>query len=105
MVNCFLGLSYWPPSLRLTSVFLRASVVVDDSPALREVPENQRKYTANVPARSLQVPFPQDQRGVFPQHSDFQARKVEFAHALPVRIALSVPFKNAVVAPNRAARS
>ena len=66
MVNCLFAVGLLATLLRFASVFLCASVVVDDSPALREVPENQRKYTANVPARSRQVPFPQHQRGVFP---------------------------------------
>src|SRR5256885_4093385 len=78
-------------------------MVVNDLPSIREALPHQCKHSAEVIFFPLQVPPPQNERGVRPQKPKLQFRKIQLSHCPPVGIVLLVSRQHAIPAPRHPA--
>src|SRR5260370_11158645 len=75
-----------------------AGVVVDDLPSLRETLPHQCKRSSEVILLALQVPPPEDERGVRSQKPKLQFRKIQLSHRVLVRVIRFVSRSHAIPA-------
>src|SRR5260370_41960328 len=80
-----------------------AGVVVDDLPSLRETLPHQCKHSSEVILLALQVPPPEDERGVRSQKPKLQFRKIQLSHRVLVWIIRFVSRSHAVPAARHSA--
>src|SRR2546422_9145146 len=80
-----------------------ARMVMNDLPSIREALPHQCKHSAEVIFFPLQVPPPQNERGVRSQKPKLQFRKIQLSHRPPVGIVLLVSRQHAIPAPRHPA--
>jgi hypothetical protein len=71
--------------------FDRASVIVDDTPALRKALPDQREHAADISLQTGQMPVAQNQCRILPKEPEFKVGKFQVPHRFAIGVVLLVP--------------